>query len=71
LNSRAIAKLPQPFAASVGMSDTETQFLDALYRGATDGAELSRALQLIQDLFHCRGGALVSFDAHAPAATCR
>jgi PAS domain-containing protein len=50
------------------MSDTETQLLDALYRGATDGAELSRALRVIQDLFHCRGGALVSFDAHAPAA---
>src|SRR6266481_5411260 len=49
------------------MSDSETQFLDTLYRGAIDGAELSRALQLIQDLFHCRGGALVAFDAHAPA----
>jgi PAS domain-containing protein len=50
------------------MSDAETQFLDALYRGAVDESELSRALQLVQDMFHCRGGAFVLFDAHAPAA---
>lgn len=60
--------LQQMLAASAGMSDAQTQILDALYRGVTDEAELSRALQLIQDLFHCHGGAFVSFDARAPAA---
>ncbi len=48
------------------MGDDETQFLDALYRGAVDESELNRALQVLQDMFHCRGGAFVAFDAHAP-----
>ena len=50
------------------MGDDETQFLDALYRGAVDESELNRALQVLQNMFHCRGGAFVAFDAHAPAA---
>jgi hypothetical protein len=68
LNSRAIAELPQVLAASASMSDAETQLLDALYRGAIDESELTRALQLVQDMFQCRSGAFVSFDARAPAA---
>ena len=50
------------------MGDDETQFLDALYRGAVDESDLNRALQVLQNMFHCRGGAFVAFDAHAPAA---
>jgi PAS domain-containing protein len=68
LNSRAIAELPQVLAANALMSDAETRFLDALYRGAIDESELTRALQLVQDMFQCRSGAFVSFDTRAPAA---
>jgi PAS domain-containing protein len=50
------------------MNDAETRFLDALYRGVTDGSELKLALETVQDIFHCRGGALVALDAHAPSA---
>src|SRR5262245_27954772 len=48
------------------MTDTETQFLDALYRGVLDGTEFDRALSLIQALFRCRAAALVSVDAQTP-----
>lgn len=48
------------------MNDTETQFLDVLYRGVLDGTEFERALSLIQEMFHCRAAALVSVDAQAP-----
>lgn len=51
------------------MDDAETRFLDALYYGVADGAEFKRALELIQQMFNCRGGAFVSLDAKAPAAT--
>ena len=49
------------------MQDAEALFLDTLYQGVTDGAALKRALELAQQMFNCLGGALVSFDAHAPA----
>lgn len=49
------------------MGNAETQFLDALYLGATDKGELKRALTLAQKMFNCQGGALISFDAQAPA----
>lgn len=49
------------------MNDAEARFLDALYRGVTDGGELALALQIVQEMFNCRAGALVSLDALAPA----
>lgn len=49
------------------MQDAEAKFLDTLYQGVTDGDALKRALELAQQMFNCLGGALVSFDAHAPA----
>jgi len=49
------------------MADPKSQLLDAFYRGVTDTAELGRALQLTQDMFHCQGGALVVLDAQAPS----
>lgn len=48
------------------MKDTETRFLDALYRGVLDGTEFARGLSLIQEMFRCRAAALVSVDAQAP-----
>jgi PAS domain-containing protein len=47
---------------------SEAQFLDALYSGVIDGEEFKRALEVAQLMFNCRGGALVSLDAGAPAA---
>jgi hypothetical protein len=47
--------------------DAESRFLDLLYRGVSDDAEFSRALDLVRDLFRCRGAAFVSLDAQAPA----
>ena len=49
------------------MDDAEKRFLDALYQGVTSRDELARALKLIQDMFFCRGAALGSLDACAPA----
>jgi DNA-binding CsgD family transcriptional regulator len=46
--------------------EADTQFLDALYRGVIDSQELKRALALVQQMFSCRGSALVSLDAQAP-----
>ena len=46
--------------------NNETQVLDALYRGVTDDEALDAALDLIREMFSCRGGAFVSFDARAP-----
>jgi PAS domain-containing protein len=48
---------------------TEERFLDALYRGVTDGEELDQALQLLQNIFGCRGAVLVSVDAQDPTAS--
>ena len=50
------------------MIDAEARFLDVLYRGAIEAAELKHALEIVQDMFHCRGGALVALDHQAPAA---
>jgi len=49
------------------VDEAETQFLDALYRGVTDGVEFKRALEIAQEMFNCLGAALVSLDAQAPA----
>lgn len=49
------------------MFDAETGFLDALYRGVADDNEFNHALDLLRDLFRCRGAAFVSLDARAPA----
>ena len=51
------------------MSDAEGRFLDALYRGVTDGEEFDRAVKLIQDMFDCRGAVLVSADTQDPIAS--
>lgn len=51
------------------MNEIEERFLDALYRGVTDSEELDRALQLLQDIFGCRGAVLVSVDSQDPTAT--
>ncbi|MBX9847579.1 MAG: helix-turn-helix transcriptional regulator [Xanthobacteraceae bacterium] len=51
------------------MSDAEGRFLDALYRGVTDGEEFERALELIQTMFGGWGAALVAVDAQDPTAT--
>jgi DNA-binding CsgD family transcriptional regulator len=50
------------------MNDTEAQFLDVLYGGVIEGSDFRRALELIQSMFNCVGGALVSVDAKAPVA---
>jgi hypothetical protein len=50
------------------VSDAEGRFLDALYRGVTNGEELDRALKLLQDIFSCRGAVLVSVDSQDPTA---
>jgi hypothetical protein len=50
------------------MDDTEAQFLDALYSGVVESSDLRRALELIQSMFNCVGGALLSIDAKAPVA---
>ena len=49
------------------MFDAETGFLDALYRGVADDNEFNHSLDLLRDLFRCRGAAFVSLDAQAPA----
>ncbi|AMN43211.1 LuxR family transcriptional regulator [Rhodoplanes sp. Z2-YC6860] len=51
------------------VNEIEERFLDALYRGVTDSEELDRALQLLQDIFGCRGAVLVSVDSQDPTAT--
>ncbi|MBN9217223.1 MAG: hypothetical protein J0I79_04670 [Mesorhizobium sp.] len=48
------------------MADTETRFLDALYRGATEDASLRDALVFAQAMFDCQAGALVSIDTRMP-----
>jgi PAS domain-containing protein len=50
------------------MIDAEARFLDVLYRGAIETAELKRALEIVQTMFNCRGGALVALDHQAPSA---
>jgi PAS domain-containing protein len=49
------------------MDDSESRFLDALYRGVVDSAEFKRALELAIEMFNCLGAAMVSVDAQAPA----
>jgi PAS domain-containing protein len=51
------------------VNGTEERFLDALYRGVTDGEELDRAVKLLQDIFGCRGAVLVSADAQNPTVS--
>jgi PAS domain-containing protein len=48
--------------------EAEERFLDALYRGVTDGDKFGDALKLIQDMFGCRGVALVAVDSQDPTA---
>jgi hypothetical protein len=50
------------------VNDVEGRFLDALYRGATDSEEFDRALELLQNMFGCRGAVFVSAEAHDPSA---
>lgn len=50
------------------MNDAEGRFLDALYRGVTNSEEFGHAVKLIQDMFGCRGAALVMVDAQDPTA---
>jgi hypothetical protein len=40
-----------------GNADLEAKIIDAIYRGACDAAELSRALVLIAEYFESPGGA--------------
>jgi GAF domain-containing protein len=51
------------------VNGNEGRFLDALYRGVTNGEELDRALQILQDMFGCRGAVLVSVDSQNPTAS--
>lgn len=50
------------------VGDADGRFLDALYRGVTDGDKLGDALKLIQEMFGCRAVALVAVDSQDPAA---
>jgi hypothetical protein len=51
------------------VNEAEERFLDALYRGVTDGDALDHALELIQEMFGCRGAVLVSVDSHDTTAS--
>src|SRR6185503_11133094 len=51
------------------VNEIEERFLDALYRGVTDGDALDHALELIQKMFGCRGAVLISTDAQNPTAS--
>lgn len=50
------------------MRDADGRFLDALYRGVTDGDKLGDALKLLQESFACRAAVLVAVDANDPTA---
>lgn len=50
------------------MSEAEARFLDALYQGVSDSGQLSRALELLQKTFGCRGASLVMVDGRDPTA---
>nr|HAQ93067.1 hypothetical protein [Afipia sp.] len=50
------------------MSEAEGKFLDALYQGVSDSAQLTLALELIQNMFGCRSAVLVMVDARDPTA---
>jgi hypothetical protein len=45
-------------------SDAEAKIIDAIYRGACDAAELSRALELIAGYFDSPGGALTRIGSN-------
>lgn len=51
------------------MNEAEERFLDALYRGVTDGEALDHALKLLQDMFGCRGAVLASADTQDPSVS--
>lgn len=46
----------------------DDRFLDALFRGVTDYDQFAAALARLQDMFGCRGAALVTVDAQDPTA---
>jgi hypothetical protein len=50
------------------VNDVEGRFLDALYRGVTNSDEFERALELLQNMFGCRGAVFVSAEAQDPSA---
>jgi hypothetical protein len=58
----------EPGGEVVGMAGDEDQFLEALYEGAADPAELGRALDIISDRMKCRSAALISLDVRTPFA---
>lgn len=49
--------------------EIDPRLLDALYSGATDDAEMERALKMMADAFRCLSAALVSIDARAPSSS--
>jgi DNA-binding CsgD family transcriptional regulator len=48
--------------------DDETELLDTIYRGVTDGGALDDALDRLRTRYDCDGGAFVLFDMHVPAS---
>jgi len=53
----------------VVVSEAEGKFLDALYQGVSDSSQLTLALELIQNMFGCRGASLVMVDGRDPTAS--
>ena len=49
------------------MDDSESRFLDILYRGVADVAEFKHALELARIMFNCLGVAFVMLDAQMPS----
>ena len=51
------------------VSEAEGKFLDVLYQGVSDSSQLTLALELIQNMFGCRGASLVMVDGRDPTAS--
>jgi len=48
--------------------DDESELLDVIYRGVTDGSALDKALDGLGARYDCDGGAFVLFDLQSPAS---